>query len=639
MKPAKNIEKHIKNIYVENLPAATSAELDERVLGNVMEALEESKKKNSAAIGPNIWRIIMKSRITKLGIAAVIIISVLFCIHQFSISSVAWADVAERFRSAPFFNATIYFKRDATAQPEQVELWMNREGFARLRYDNHVAFAKEGKITRAFDLKTRSEIEPDQRVVTLVHLMGDAESFSLETVLRGISGGELVDVTPLVNTDAVISEDLVVFDVEHEESPQWFRIWALRESKLPIRIRMWDPRDGECADVLLTYSKQQQEIFFDPEEFSSRMKSLRGKYVNLAYMFLQDPGGKRILPVTLNEAEAFSVVTQTIDGQPWSLADHRGKVVLLTFWSSYVGAPDVHKKIHEEFGGRDDFLMVGVALDPDPDKVKAYCNRESIEWVQLHEQGRPWKNENGMILREPDNSLARAFGVEWDQIWLVWKDGSMNRLDRAFLREAVEAALIDLMSWPSSQSIAETLYYKGSQGGFMTQKEVEQVFGKAESVGITLQGRESWNYTLFRADHSRIWKCHVDFDKTGKVAGYGSGHSPESWPKLVTVSITIGREYWHEHVIPRIDPEILAKNKEQYEITLYVRSPNRNFALERGVWAEWVSEKHIEKPMFVGTYDFYFHFYEKGNPVPVQKIILQKDVEVTDKDKQTIWFE
>ena len=78
----------------------------------------------------------------------------------------------------------------------------------------------------------------------------------------------------------------------------------------------------------------------------------------------------------------------------------------------------------------------------------------------------------------------------------------------------------------------------------MTQKEVEQVFGKAESVGITLAGRESWNYTFFLRDHCRICECHVDFDETGEVAGYGSGHSPESWPKLATVGITIGKEYW-----------------------------------------------------------------------------------------------
>ena len=68
-------------------------------------------------------------------------------------------------------------------------------------------------------------------------------------------------------------------------------------------------------------------------------------------------------------------------------------------------------------------------------------------------------------------------------------------------------------------------------------------------------------------------------------------------------------------------------------------SSDRNFALERGVWAEWVSGKHLEKRMFVGTYDFYLHFNKKGNPGLVQEILLQKGVEVMDKDKQTLWFE
>jgi hypothetical protein len=116
MKPAKNIEKHIKNIYVESLPATTSAELDERVLGNVMEALEESKKKNSAAIGPNIWRIIMRSRTTKFATAAVIIIAVLISIHQFGGSSVAWASVVKNVEQAK--TVSFRLKTSMTGMPD-----------------------------------------------------------------------------------------------------------------------------------------------------------------------------------------------------------------------------------------------------------------------------------------------------------------------------------------------------------------------------------------------------------------------------------------------------------------------------------------------------------------------------------------
>jgi hypothetical protein len=87
MKPGINIEKHIKNIYVESLPATTSAELDKRVLSNVMEALEESKNKKPSTIQPNIWRIIIRSRITKLATAAMIIIAVIVSVHHFSTST------------------------------------------------------------------------------------------------------------------------------------------------------------------------------------------------------------------------------------------------------------------------------------------------------------------------------------------------------------------------------------------------------------------------------------------------------------------------------------------------------------------------------------------------------------------------
>ncbi len=483
-----------------------NSKVDDRIISDTLTAFSKSSETKLISAEPNTWRIVLNSRITKVAAAVVIIIAVLIGIHQFSgsIESVAWASVAERFRSAPFFNATIYFKQDATAQPEQVELWMNQEGFARLRYDNQVVFSKKGKVTKAFDLETRSEIEPDQRAVTLVHLMGDAESFSLETVIRGISGGELVDVTPLVNTDAVISEDLVVFDVESEKSSQWFRIWALRESKLPVRIRMWDPRDGECADVLLTYSKQQQEIFFDPEAFSSKIKNFSDKKINLAYMFLKDPGGKQVFPGSLNESEAFSVVTQTIDGQPWSLADHRGKVILIILWDKRtIGTSWVShsKDIYERFRDHADFLMVGVALDAKAETVKDYCRNKGIKWLQLHEPG-----------KKRENSLAQAFGIGFRRsAWLIKKDGSMEELF-ALEEGVIEGALVGL-TYDSYIWIRQILS-KVKQEGILTRETVEQICGKPHSVNKTDKG-EGWDFTLFNKDKSAVRGFHIDFDKAG----------------------------------------------------------------------------------------------------------------------------
>jgi len=68
MKPADNIHKLIKKLHVE-----PGADMDKKVHSRITKALEKWEKTKSADTQPNIWRIIMKSRITKLAAAAIFI--------------------------------------------------------------------------------------------------------------------------------------------------------------------------------------------------------------------------------------------------------------------------------------------------------------------------------------------------------------------------------------------------------------------------------------------------------------------------------------------------------------------------------------------------------------------------------------
>jgi hypothetical protein len=95
MRPADNTEKLIKKLRYK-----ASAETHERVLGNVLQALDKSEKEQTGAIAPSIWRIIMKSPITKLAAAAAIIIAVTVGILQFGSGTITWAKVIE-----PILNA------------------------------------------------------------------------------------------------------------------------------------------------------------------------------------------------------------------------------------------------------------------------------------------------------------------------------------------------------------------------------------------------------------------------------------------------------------------------------------------------------------------------------------------------------
>ncbi|MHC4533653.1 MAG: hypothetical protein ACYS6K_06855 [Planctomycetota bacterium] len=73
MKSTKNIEKRIKNVNI-----VIDSERNKKVFSNILQGFEKSKAREFIPTGPNIWRTILKSPITKIATAAVIILTVSF---------------------------------------------------------------------------------------------------------------------------------------------------------------------------------------------------------------------------------------------------------------------------------------------------------------------------------------------------------------------------------------------------------------------------------------------------------------------------------------------------------------------------------------------------------------------------------
>lgn len=283
-----NPEDRIKGLINES-DVVTGSESDKRILGDALEHLETIKQPGRVGAQPDMW-----SAIGKLAAAAVIVIAASIGIHQIAAPGIAWADVAERFRTVPFFSATIYIKDYALSEPRQLELWMGPEGRARMRIGDQVIFGRSDQVLKAFDIRQRQEVEPDRMAVELLDMLGGMEEYSLETVIRCISGDNMVDVTPLVNADAVISEDIVVFDAPANDGLEWLRVYALRESRLPMGIRMWGPRKGKSVDVFINYFRQQPDEFFDASTFITKLSDQNYTEADLAHVFLKDPGGQFI---------------------------------------------------------------------------------------------------------------------------------------------------------------------------------------------------------------------------------------------------------------------------------------------------------------------------------------------------------
>jgi len=133
MRPSDNIEKLFRQTNIE-----TNADVDKVVLGDAVNAMSKSKQNKPVCDRPEIWRIIMQSKMTKFAAAAVIIIGVLIGINQFggsidgTTTAYAMSDVPELFYSARNIHtkAKMYFPEageEATSRTVEVEHWLDIE--------------------------------------------------------------------------------------------------------------------------------------------------------------------------------------------------------------------------------------------------------------------------------------------------------------------------------------------------------------------------------------------------------------------------------------------------------------------------------------------------------------------------------
>jgi len=315
MKPLNDIVRFIKRASI-----GTKGAVDGDVLRRMRAAYDDS---SGGRVTEHMGR-----RVARLALAAGVLIAagaMMSYVAQLAGGNVAWADVTRRFQAVPFFSVTIYMKDNATAEPMQMELWMRQDGRIRLRKGTQVVFA-HGSWMQAYDVKSHQVVELDGMAKTFIEKIGQAQEFSLEAIIEVMFGGRATDVTPLINPDAVISQDVVVFDVTLPDTPEWVRIWALRESRLPVRITVWDPRDGGSTDAIFMYSREQPPEFFDAGAFEGLLQSgAAASGVNVVYAFLRDPGGRSITPEEMFEESGYHVpqVEQagiTPDGAVWIIA-------------------------------------------------------------------------------------------------------------------------------------------------------------------------------------------------------------------------------------------------------------------------------------------------------------------------------
>jgi len=246
---------------------------------------------------PNFRNLIRPLLLSGAGLACVATLAFLFLGNN----PPTWAEVSARFYSVSNFTFLTYVKRHAFSETKQYEFWLGYGDRVRILSGGKITFAKNDFI-KTFDLETRSECYPEsatgeicihRAAIDFLDQLKKTESFTVEAIIRGAFFSNIVDTTSLINANPGISKDLVVFDAEEAAGSSWrIRVWALRESKLPIRISVSSPLVGR-TETLITYPKEEQpEEFFDPDAFEAELKDTSNSIISLMYMFFKYPGEK-----------------------------------------------------------------------------------------------------------------------------------------------------------------------------------------------------------------------------------------------------------------------------------------------------------------------------------------------------------
>ena len=182
-----------------------------------------------------------------------------------------------------------------------------------------------------------------------------------------------------------IGEALQAYEKKHGDFPQWLS--DLHPKYLKDERTLVCPADEEKGIPILPYDE-------DPNLPVSYEYEIRPEYQAwiMANFFAAD-----------------------LDGNPISLQQYRGKVVLLDFWAVWCGPcigemPNV-KKVYDAYKSKG-FDVIGVSFDNDEVELREYLKVCNIPWRQIFDG--------------QDGSLKKQYGIGGiPSPWLIDREGKL----------------------------------------------------------------------------------------------------------------------------------------------------------------------------------------------------------------------
>lgn len=241
MKPSENLEDAIK----KELNFTAGADLHDRMLNDVLNAQEKSKRTRTASTKPSIRRQIMKSPITKLTTAAGIVLALFIGISQFDKTSVVWAEVAKKVENCRGFTCQLREIRTMKVGEKEVEIHTKAKMYGSTEYGMRQDRYQDGKFVITIYMSLA-----DNEIVSVLHQMN---KYSRESLEKGIAD-EFARVSPQKVVSNLLSrkhkklarrtiDGREAEGIEVSYGDVTTRIWVALDSQWPILYEI--QKDGE----------------------------------------------------------------------------------------------------------------------------------------------------------------------------------------------------------------------------------------------------------------------------------------------------------------------------------------------------------------------------------------------------------
>jgi len=281
MRPKEDIEKRIKNANI-----VINVETDKKIFSNTLQAFKKSKAGKSVVTPMSIRRIIMKSKITKLAAAAVIIIAVLIGINQFGGSidgaSVAWANVAERVEEIQNYVYRMRQTETSGLKDQGFEFVTETEiiTYNSSQNGNKTETYRNGElITRSFYLRQQKEFvgicpptkEFDRRPLSEAEILEMDQMSPRKMVSRFLSADYKTLGAKTINGIEVQGVEVNNPEVLRKNPPplESFvgRLWIDAETELPVWLELEFIPKGMTTTTKIVVDKFVWDVQFDVSDF------------------------------------------------------------------------------------------------------------------------------------------------------------------------------------------------------------------------------------------------------------------------------------------------------------------------------------------------------------------------------------